>query len=339
MIHLKNITKHFGDYTALTNISLKIDKGKIFGIIGASGAGKSTLLRCINLLEKPCEGEVYINNNNIMQFSDKQLRDCRKKISMIFQHFNLLTNETVYNNIALPLKIRGLTRKKINEIVTPILSYTNLKDKTDKYPAFLSGGEKQRVAIARALVNEPEVLLCDEATSALDPNTTKSILDLLKDINSRLGVTIILITHEMDVVKSICDEVAVIHDGKIVEKNTIDKIFLQAKDEITKKFIRSVTHEKITPDNLNELLINQNDTNSLFRLTFTSSKVTSPIITIAARKYDVDFNILHGDIETISNQSMGFLLVNISGTQEKKEKALNFLKSEDVNVEVIDDKR
>ena len=233
MITFKNISKTFrgsgGLVHALSDVSLHVPEGCIYGVIGSSGAGKSTLIRCANLLEAPTEGEVLVAGQNLVELSSAELRKARREIGMIFQHFNLLSSRTVYQNIALPLELAGQSAAEIEKAITPLLELVGLEDKRNSYPSQLSGGQKQRVAIARALASQPKVLLCDEATSALDPQTTVSILNLLRDINKKLGLTILLITHEMDVVKSICDRVAILSQGRVIEENDVESFFLSPK--------------------------------------------------------------------------------------------------------------
>ncbi len=246
MIKLNNITKIFTlpdkKLTALDNVSLHVPKGQICGVIGASGAGKSTLIRCVNLLERPTHGAVIIDDVDLTQLSDAELVKTRRQIGMIFQHFNLLTSRTVFENVALPLELENKSKAEIQEKTTALLALVGLSDKHNVYPANLSGGQKQRVAIARALASDPKVLLCDEATSALDPATTQSILKLLKEINRTLGITILLITHEMEVVKRICDQVAVIDKGRLIEQGTVSEIFSNPKTELAQEFISSTFH-------------------------------------------------------------------------------------------------
>lgn len=248
MINLKGITKVYGKgsnaATALSGLNLSIEKGEIFGVIGHSGAGKSTLIRCINLLERPTEGEVWVDGVELTSLNQGQLQEQRRKIGMIFQHFNLLSSATVYDNIAFPLRLAGTSRTAIDTKVKDLLALVGLEEHKDKYPSQLSGGQKQRVGIARALASDPDVLLCDEATSALDPQTTDSILKLLLDINKRFHLTIVLITHEMHVIQSICDRVAVIHGGGIVEQGKVTEVFLKPQHEVTRDFIRSETQNE-----------------------------------------------------------------------------------------------
>ena len=249
MIELEKVTKVYGQgdkrVVALAEVSLQIQKGEIFGIIGLSGAGKSTLIRCINKLEEPQAGKIYIAGQEITKLRGKELRAARRRIGMIFQHFNLLSSRTVYRNIAFPLEVAGVNPKEREERVNSLIELVGLTDKINSYPAELSGGQKQRVGIARALANNPEVLLCDEATSALDPETTKSILRLLQDVNRRFGLTIILITHQMEVIKEICDTVAVIDEGRIVEQGPVVELFARPRSMAARRFMKGVLHAEI----------------------------------------------------------------------------------------------
>ncbi|MBP1764224.1 MAG: Sulfate-transporting ATPase, partial [Firmicutes bacterium] len=244
MIELKEIKKEYhgasGSIHALKGIDLGVKAGEIYGIIGKSGAGKSTLIRCINMLEKPSSGNVVVDGEDITLLSERQLRETRKKIGMIFQHFNLISSRTVYDNVAFPLELAGKSKQEIEAEVLPLLELVGLSDRMNRYPAELSGGQKQRVAIARALANHPKVLLCDEATSALDPQTTRSILELLKDINRKFQLTIVLITHEMQVIKEICDRVAVIEGGLIIEQGAVVEVFTRPQSATTRDFIRTI---------------------------------------------------------------------------------------------------
>lgn len=339
MIEVKNVSKVFvsdgARVKALDNISLKVSEGAIFGVIGSSGAGKSTLIRCVNLLERPSEGVVLVGGSDLMLLSERALREARHNMGMIFQHFNLLSSRTVFDNIALPLELIGCSCRAINDAVMPLLELTGLSHKKNIYPSQLSGGQKQRVAIARALASRPRVLLCDEATSALDPQTTRAILALLKDINRKLGITILLITHEMDVVKSICDRVAILSGGKLIEENTVEAFFTDPQTELAHEFVRSAIHEKpviaiekrfqTTPDA---------NARPVIRVTFVGQSVVEPLITQAARAYDVDFIVLQANIETVGDKPMGFLMVEVVGELSKSEAALAFLK-ERVKVEVL----
>lgn len=343
MIELKNLTKVFAaggtEVKAIDGVNLTVPEGAIYGVIGSSGAGKSTLIRCVNLLEKPTSGQVLVDGQDLTLLSEKPLRQARHNIGMIFQHFNLLSSSTVYDNVALPLELAGASKQEIEQAVLPLLELTGLDSKRSSYPAQLSGGQKQRVAIARALASKPKVLLCDEATSALDPQTTRSILSLLKDINRQLKITILIITHEMDVVKTICDRVAIMSFGKIIEENAVEQFFLHPQTDLAKEFVRSAIHEKPVAEIEARF---QSDPSvgarPVVRLTFVGQGVVQPLITRAARQFNTDFNILQADIETVNEKAMGFLMVEIMGEPEGIEQSLQFLKGsleETVQVEVI----
>ena len=339
MIELKHLTKVFAaggrEIKALDQVSLHVPEGKIYGVIGSSGAGKSTLIRCVNLLEKPDSGEIIINGQDLMQLSDAELRAARSDIGMIFQHFNLLANRTVYDNVALPLELAGIDKTAIRAAVQPLLVLTGLDSKVEHYPSQLSGGQKQRVAIARALASKPKVLLCDEATSALDPQTTRSILELLKDINQQLNITILMITHEMDVVKTICDQVAVMSFGQIIEENEVEQFFIQPKTELAKSFIRDALHEKPANELGAALAVEPFEgSHPVVRVTFVGQDVAQPLVSGAARKFDIDFNILQADIEQVHEKTMGFLTVSLIGTADNITLALEFLQQR-VQVEVL----
>lgn len=340
MIKLNNISKHFQQkrqrITALDNVILEVPKGKIFGVIGASGAGKSTLIRCVNLLERPDSGVVQVNGVDLMQLSSSQLAKERRQIGMIFQHFNLLSSRTVFDNIAFPLELSRTPREAIKARVHDLLKLVGLEDKQHEYPASLSGGQKQRVAIARTLANKPRVLLCDEATSALDPATTESILKLLKDINQQLGITILLITHEMDVVKSICDEVAVISQGKLIEQGSVSDIFAHPKSELTREFIASTLKVNI-PIKFQEKLDDpaHNGTKPLLKLEFTGESVNEPAMSEASRRFLLDNNIIFAQIEYAGDVQFGAMVVEVSGTAENIAQAIEYYKSKHIKVEVL----
>ncbi|WP_027631378.1 methionine ABC transporter ATP-binding protein [Clostridium hydrogeniformans] len=338
MIEIKNIKKTYetpsGKVEALKETSLNINKGDIYGIIGYSGAGKSTLIRCINLLEIPDGGEVIIKDVKLTSLREKELRKSREKIGMIFQHFNLMKSRTVAENIAYPLKGKGLNKKDIDTRVEELLSLVDLKDKKNSYPSQLSGGQKQRVAIARALANNPEVLLCDEATSALDPKTTKSILGLLKKINKMLNLTIVLITHEMQVIKEICNRVAVMDNGYVVEKGEITNIFSNPKENITKDFIATVLNEEKEAE-----IAREEDFENVYKLSYVGGKTREAIISKVSRDFQVDISILYGNIEKIQDTILGNLLVKVEGESSNTLKALEFIRKEGIKVEVIKDDR
>ncbi|MCH9690504.1 MAG: methionine ABC transporter ATP-binding protein [Gammaproteobacteria bacterium] len=339
MIELKQLTKTFvsdgGNVTALNNVSLYVPRGKIYGVIGSSGAGKSTLIRCVNLLETPSSGAVIVDGQDLMQLSKKALRQARHTMGMIFQHFNLLSSRTVFDNIALPLKLTEQSKVAIEATVAPLLTLTGLEDKRNHYPTQLSGGQKQRVAIARALASKPQVLLCDEATSALDPQTTSSILALLKDINRKLKITILMITHEMDVVKSICDQVAILSQGKLVEENTVEEFFVNPKTALARKFVRSATHEKPVSEIEHHLKQKPiSGSRPVVRITFVGDTTNDPLITQTARACNVDFVVLQADIESVGNKRLGFLMVEILGDEQATKTALEYLKAR-LKVEVL----
>ncbi|PSW01718.1 methionine ABC transporter ATP-binding protein MetN [Photobacterium lipolyticum] len=340
MIEINRVNKVFyqGEraINALLDINLTIEQGTIFGVIGASGAGKSTLIRCVNLLEKPTSGHVIVDGIDLTQLSNQELTLARRKIGMIFQHFNLLSSRTVFDNIALPLELAGVSKTELMTKVDELLKLVGLADKRDTYPSNLSGGQKQRVAIARALASDPKVLLCDEATSALDPATTQSILELLKEINRKLNLTILLITHEMDVVKSICSEVAIIGDGELVEKGPVGDIFAHPKTDLAREFIRSTLDLSI-PDDYQARMTAQRVTGSypLIRLEFTGASVDAPLISQVAREFNIDISILSSDMDYAGGVKFGLMLAEFLGTERAAEQAIAFLRDHKVNVEVL----
>lgn len=324
---------------AVRHVNLRIDKGKIVGIIGFSGAGKSTLVRCINLLERPSEGRVIVNGRELTALKGSELRKERKKIGMIFQHFNLFASRTVFENVAFPLKYSGLKKEEIQNKVHNLLELVGLSDKGDVYSSQLSGGQKQRVAIARALANDPEVLLSDEATSALDPETTKSILQLLKKLNEELGITIVVITHEMQVVKEICDEALVMDNGDAIEYGKVFDIFSNPKSKITKRFVESTTnlsriYELLEQDSV---LGAVEDGQCIVRFTYLERTSSEAMVSMLSRKYEIDINIIFGDIELIGTHPIGGLVSIISGEKENIRAAIEYLRGINVGVEVIRD--
>lgn len=341
MIELKSLYKTFQtknhEVKAVIDANVKIDDGEIFGFIGYSGAGKSTIVRCINLLERPTNGRVIYNGEDLTTLSNKELRKKRKEIGMIFQQFNLLNSLNVSDNIAFNLKDSRLSKKQINERVRELLGLVGIPDKANAYPSQLSGGQKQRVAIARALANNPKVLLCDEATSALDPQTTGQILELLKELNNKLGITIVIITHEMHVIKSICDRVAVMEDGKIVEIGSVFDIFAKPKAEITKEFVNTTSNKK----NIEELIINNSsvfgikDNNQVLSLEFIGSNTKDSVISTISREYNIDCSIIFGDVNIIDKQILGKLIVSLSGERSDIENAKMYLTQNKVEWEVI----
>lgn len=341
MIALENVTKtfHLLDQTvrAVENVSLTVEQGEIFGIIGFSGAGKSTLVRCINLLERPTSGKVLIDGVDLTALSEKELRRTRKKIGMIFQQFNLFASRTVFQNIAYPLKHSGSKREEIAERVQELLSLVDLKEKENAYPSQLSGGQKQRVAIARALACNPSILLCDEATSALDPQTTLSILKLLKKLNARLGITIVVVTHEMQVVKEICGRVAVMEEGRVVEQGDVFSVFARPKQKITQAFVD-------TTSNLSKIntLIDENASiteigpgECIVKLKYLERSASEALISSVSRRFRIDANIIFGNIELIGSDPLGGLVAIVSGEAENIEAAMEYLRNKGVGVEVI----
>lgn len=334
-IEIKNLFKTYQsgkkEICALEDVTLTIEQEDIYGIIGLSGAGKSTLIRCLASLAKPTSGRISFDGLDLNIMNKSTLRDFRLQIGMIFQHFNLLSSRTVAGNIAFPLEIARRTKEKQEARIGELLKLVGLTEKKHSYPASLSGGEKQRVGIARALANQPQVLLCDEATSALDPKTTKEILYLLKEINQRLRVTIILITHEMEVIKQICNKVAVIENGKIIEKGLVTEVFANPQQPTTKEFLQKSSHE-IPSEFLKEASPNR----KLLRLQFKGEVCSEPIISEIVRKYDVDANILLGWIDRLQNLTIGNLVIELIGTPESISQTLQFLKEKLVSYEVID---
>lgn len=341
MIKLKNISKIFDSsgkkLTALDNVTLNVAKGQICGVIGASGAGKSTLIRCVNLLEKPTSGSVIVNGKDLTTLNDNELIHERRHIGMIFQHFNLLSSRTAFDNIALPLELEHVEKEKINQKVTALLELVGLSDKRDVYPANLSGGQKQRVAIARALASDPKVLLCDEATSALDPATTQSILKLLKEINRSLGITILLITHEMDVVKRICDQVAVIDRGQLIEQGTVSDIFSNPKTQLAQEFISSTFHINLPEEYLEKLSDKPNGRKAwpIIRFEFTGRSVDAPLLSQASKKFGVELSILTSQIDYAGGVKFGFTIAEVEGDEDAITQTKIYLMENNVRVEVL----
>lgn len=340
MIELNNVSKiyhsHAGEFHALKNINLTVPKGEIYGVIGRSGAGKSTLIRCVNFLEQPTTGVVKIDGSDLSQLTKAQLRTARHQISMIFQHFNLLAQRTVYENIALPLELIGQTKKQIQMSVQPLLELTGLQDKTRHYPAELSGGQKQRVAIARAMASNPKVLLCDEATSALDQHTTQSILQLLKEINQQLGLTILLITHEIDVVKQICDRVALINNGELIEQDEIYEFFTAPKTLLAKEFVRSSLKHDL-PAAIQQHLSATPGANctTILRIIFHGKSAAEPLIAHLMQDFGIKLNILQANIEFLKKDRLGIMITEVISHPGNLEQGLSYLEQNSVNVEVI----
>ena len=345
MIELTHISKNFasGGRTvhAVQDVSLSIGKGEIFGIIGFSGAGKSTLVRCINLLERPTSGSVTVDGKEMTALSARELRQARKKIGMIFQHFNLMPSRTVFGNVEYPLRGSGLSREQIADKVQRLLELVGIGDKAEAYPKQLSGGQKQRVAIARALANDPNVLLCDEATSALDPQTTKAILRLLKNLNEKLGITVVIITHEMAVVKEICDRVAVMEHGRVVEQGEVFNVFADPRQEITRSFIHTTSNLRKIEELIEEdsPVVQLKPGELIVRLSYIQRNVSEPLISTVSRKFDITLNIIFSDIAIVQNAPIGGTVAIISGERAQITQAIAYLIEKNVGVEVIRDAR
>jgi D-methionine transport system ATP-binding protein len=335
LIDLVNVSKEYKNaketITALNNINLRIDRGEIFGIIGLSGAGKSTLLRCINRLEEPTSGEILVNGLDITKLEGAPLRHIRRRMGMIFQHFNLLMNSTVYENIAFPLKLSGESKESIDKRVMELLEVVELTDKKNSYPAHLSGGQKQRVGIARALANKPDIILSDEATSALDPTTTESILKLLKNINKELGITMVVVTHEMSVIKQLCDRVAVIENSIIVEQGRVVDLFANPMTQTSRRFLKD-TIAKL-PEGL--LLHDDNPNEEVLRISFLGDDASKPFISHIIREYDITANIITGNIENVQGMQIGSLIVKVSGKSQSIADAIGYLAKSNVRCEVL----
>ncbi|MEH6987103.1 methionine ABC transporter ATP-binding protein [Cytobacillus firmus] len=338
MISIKDVQKIFsskkGQVKAVDDVNLEVKEGEIFGVIGYSGAGKSTLIRMLNGLELPTHGSVTVAGNEVSKIKGSKLRKARQEISMIFQHFNLLWSRTVRENIAFPLEIAGVSRQERLKRVDELIKLVGLEGREDAYPSQLSGGQKQRVGIARALANNPKVLLCDEATSALDPQTTDSILELLVDINERLGLTIVLITHEMHVIRKICHRVAVMEGGRIVEIGPVLDVFKNPKAVITKRFVQQVTEPEETKETIDHL-VDLYPKGKVVQLGFVGESAEQPLITNLIRHFQVTVNILQGKISQTQNGSYGTLFIHVDGEPEEVAKAIEYIHSQQVGVEVI----
>ncbi|MEW9667732.1 methionine ABC transporter ATP-binding protein [Ammoniphilus sp. 3BR4] len=340
MIVLKNLYKTYEQngrkVEAVKNVNLEIKKGEIFGVIGFSGAGKSSLIRCVNLLETPSSGSVIVNGVEMTNLAEKPLREARRKIGMIFQHFNLLSSSTVFENVAAPLKLSNTPKDKIEKKVSELLRLVGLAEKGGSYPSQLSGGQKQRVAIARALANDPEILLCDEATSALDPQTTDSILDLLLDINKKFDITIMLITHEMHVIKKICDHVAVMENGQVVEQGSVLEIFSQPKTQTTKNFIKNVFDIHL-PENLQRKFAQERANGELIRVSFVGETTAEPVFAELSIRFPLRPNILYGNITQIKETTFGSLILKLTGDAGAIRQGIDYLQGEGLTVEVLQD--
>ncbi|MFR3968337.1 MAG: methionine ABC transporter ATP-binding protein [Evtepia sp.] len=345
MIEFTHVSKDFGSgekmVRAVRDVSLTIQDGEIFGIIGFSGAGKSTLVRCINLLERPTNGTVVVDGKEMTALSPKELRLARRKIGMIFQHFNLMPSRTVFGNVAYPLQGQGLSKQAIQNKVRKLLKLVDIADKETAYPSQLSGGQKQRVAIARALANDPKVLLCDEATSALDPQTTKAILTLLKDLNQKLNLTIVMITHEMAVVKEICDHVAIMEHGQVVEQGEVFSLFADPKQPITQNFIRTTSNLQKIEELIAEgsPVVQLQPGEVIVRLSYIQKNVSEPLISTLSQRFQISLNIIFADIEIVQDAPIGGTVAILSGEREQITKAMEYLIEKNVGVEVLKDAR
>ena len=327
-IELKNLRKVYpvpgGEVVALDGINLKIEKGQIYGIIGMSGAGKSTLIRCVNRLDNPTDGEILINGSNVLTMNGPALLRMRRKVCMIFQQFNLLMQKTVGANVRYPMDIAGVNREKANARVKELLAIVGLESKKNAYPAQLSGGQKQRVAIARALASDPEILLCDEATSALDPMTTQSILELLQDINKRLGITVVVITHEMAVIRQICNRVAILDGGKIVEEGTVDDVFVHTKSAAGRRLFGIIDEQEEENESLRAL-----------RIVFDGGKEYEPVISMLSRELNVDVNILSADVKRIGGKSYGQMMIEMPEDPVEVKRISDFLTGKGLTVKEV----
>lgn len=331
MITLEKVNKVYSNgLHAVKDVSLKVNKGDIFGIIGLSGAGKSSLIRLINRLEEPTSGKIFINGENVLEFNKEQLLERRKKIGMIFQHFNLLSSRTVEENVAFALEIANWNKNEIKERVTMLLDIVGLSDKAKYYPSQLSGGQKQRVSIARALANNPDILLSDEATSALDPKTTKSILELIKKIQQKFSLTVVMITHQMEVVKEVCNRVAIMSDGRIVEEGGVHHIFADPKNEITKELISYVHQQTDT-----EIDYLHHKGKKIVKVKFLGTSTQEPIISKVIKEYGIDISVLGGTIDKLATMNIGHLYLELGGDLSAQDKAIELMGTMDVIVEVI----
>lgn len=328
MIRFEHVSKTFqtknGPFDALKDVSFEIEKGDIYGVIGYSGAGKSTLIRMVNALETPTSGNVWVEEKDIGTLNQKELRNLRKGIGMIFQQFNLLESKTIYDNVAIALKLNGVSKKDTEKRVTELLDFVELSDKKYSYPGQLSGGQKQRVGIARALANNPSILLCDEATSALDPKTTDSILELLKKINEMLHITIVIITHEMNVIQKICNKVAVMDYGQVVETGSVIQVFSNPQSDIARRFVGNLIRDVI-PEPLVESIRRETRNSRLLRIKLENTDSTEPLLWEINRRFEVETNILYSTINVIQGIVVGIMLVLFTGTDEEIEKAEQYI--------------
>ena len=339
MIKFENIYKTFasrgGNVQALSDISLEVKKGDIFGVIGFSGAGKSTLIRMVNALEKPTSGRVFVEGKDISSYRGRELRNFRHNIGIIFQHVNLLENKSVFENIALPLVLLGEKKAVIRERVKELLTFVELEEKENSYPSELSGGQKQRVGIARALASKPSILLCDEATSALDPKTTEAILALLQKVNRELNITILMITHQMNVIQQICNKVAVLERGKIIEQGSVIDVFGSPKSETTRGFVRTVINDQL-PQPVKEYLRSYSGPQKVYRLRFDGSNADNPVMADAIAASGARISIICGIVTVLEGKVIGFQTAQITGSEEEIDSCLKYLDSRGIKRQEVD---
>ncbi|MFJ5624189.1 methionine ABC transporter ATP-binding protein [Peribacillus loiseleuriae] len=335
MIEFKNVKKRYESkkqtVEALKGIDLIVEKGDIFGVVGYSGAGKSTLIRLVNLLERPSEGEILVNGKALTSLKPKDLRAEKKKIGMIFQHFNLLNSKTVFDNVAMPLILSGTPVKEIHTRVNELLEFVGLLGKAKNYPEQLSGGQKQRIGIARALATNPSILLCDEATSALDPQTTSAVLQLLKKVNREYNITILLITHEMSVIREICNKVAVMEGGRIVEQGPVFDVFAKPQTEIAQNFVRTVIHDEIPKSFKSQAAGNP----IIWKINFIGANSGKPLLSTVAKQFDVDLNVLSANISEIQETPFGNLIIEVTGSEIEIKRAFDFIQAENILVQEV----
>lgn len=336
MIQFINVYKSFhsrvGDIHALNNVNIKIEDGDVFGVVGFSGAGKSTLIRLVNGLEKPTKGKVLINGHEISNLSKKDLRKIRKDIGMIFQQFNLLNSKTVYDNIAIPLVLNKVPKDEIEKRVLQLLEFVEISDKVDAYPDQLSGGQKQRVGIARALATNPSILLCDEATSALDPKTTKSILQLLKRINKEFNITILIITHEMNVIRDICNKVVVMENGEIVEQGNVIDVFGNPKKEVTKNFVQTVIDDTI-PESITKELKNNSGDSTIIKLKIIGDYRRDSILSKLNKQFDINTYIISATVSELKGSMLGTIIIELEGNERERDRAIDYIESTGISYE------
>ncbi|HET7657338.1 MAG TPA: methionine ABC transporter ATP-binding protein [Bacillales bacterium] len=341
MLKLENIHKVYNQnqerkIEALKGIDLEIEKGEIYGVIGFSGAGKSTLIRCVNLLERPTSGKVIVDGTDLLQLPPKALRKERRKIGMIFQQFNLLQAKTVYGNVAMPLLLEGRPKTDIRKKVEELLSFVGLEDKANQYPEQLSGGQKQRVGIARALATDPHILLCDEATSALDPETTESVLRLLKRVRNELGITILLITHEMNVIRDVCDKVAVLEGGVIVEKGSVLDVFSDPQTQIAQNFVKTVLNDAIPGSIIKRIQRNEDSSkHQVYRVLFKGESTGDPLLSQVAKNFPIDVSVLHGLITELQGIPFGNLILEFRGDETAIHQAVAYIRNQQVHIKEV----